>query len=251
MVSLRLGFIVVVLLLLISAQAFAIPVSYTGTLAGSDITGTGVWADKYLLPAEEQPSWTAPSLAWTITQNADLTWQYDYTLTVYNKGISHLILEVSDEAGSEFTKANVLSSSWPMDKIEVQNYSSGGSNPGMPSQVRGVKFDEASGTVLHVWFNSDRQPVWGDFYSKDGTSKDDADQNVWNAVWNAGFGNPDTDPTAPASDGPNAGHLLVPDTTGSEPPEPPNPPVPEPAGMVALGAGLMSLASLALRKRRP
>ena len=245
--STRLGFIVV-LLLLVSAQAF----SYTGTLAGSDITGSGVWADKYLLPADEQPSWIAPSLAWTISQNPDNTWLYDYTLTVYDKGISHFILEVSDEAGSEFTKANVLSSSWPMDKILVQAYDSAGSssNPGMPSQVRGVKFDGATGTVLHIWFNSDRKPVWGDFFSKDGTSKDADHHNVWNAVWNTGFGNPDSDPTDPASDGTNAGHLLVPDTTGSEPPEPPNPPVPEPAGMVALGAGLMSLASLALRKRR-
>ena len=242
MLSSRLGFIAFALLLLVSTQASAVPVSYTGTLTGSDITGTGVWVDKYMLPAGEQSSWTAPSLTWIITQNADLTWHYDYTLSVYKKDISHFTVEVSDKPGYEFEKSNVLAASWPMDKIEVQDYDSdiGNSNPGMPSRFRGLKFDSTVGTTYHVWFDTDRRPVWGDFYAKDGKTN-----GIDNAIWNAGFGNPDTDPSGPASDGSIDGHLLVPDTEGVE-----KPPVPEPAGMMALGSGLMGLGAFLMKRRR-
>ena len=234
MTASRLGLLAVVLLLSASAQVFAAPIGYTGSLTGSDIHGTGVWVDQLLLPADELPSWTAPSITWTITLNPDLSWHYDYTLSIYKKDISHLTLEVSPT----FSGSNVRNASWPGGSIEVQDYGpdDGNSNPGMPGTFHGLKFDNASGTNLHVYFDSDRAPVWGDFYAKGGKSG-----SVFNAVWNAGFGNPDTDPSVPPGGGSLDGHLLVPDSRSY-------PPVPEPSSLAALGIGLMCL--LARRRRR-
>ena len=48
------------------------------------------------------------------------------------------------------------------------------------------------GSTNYDWtvsFLSDRPPIWGDFYAKDGRSDD-----VVVAVWNAGFTSPDTVP---------------------------------------------------------
>ncbi|MHB1191090.1 MAG: PEP-CTERM sorting domain-containing protein, partial [Armatimonadota bacterium] len=93
--------------------------------------------------------------------------------------------------------------------------------------------DETSGTVLALNFRSDRAPVWGDFYAKDGKT-----DGVYNTLYNSGFA--DDDPIAPATNGSLDGHLLRPDTTSD--------PVPEPGtlvGFITLGGSL-----LAMRRRR-
>jgi hypothetical protein len=107
----------------------------------------------------------------------------------------------------------------------------------MPEPIYGIKFDEASGTATHMEFLTLRAPVWGDFYSKNGR----AGGHGWNLAYNAGFGSPDSDPTAPPQGGSIANHLLVPDTREV-------PSVPEPSTMLLFGAGLLG-AALALRKQ--
>lgn len=224
------------LLAALVVPATAQTTSYTGSLTAADggLLGSGSWLDKDLLQPQHRADWFAPTIAWVVTQNGS-TWDYDYTLSVYRNEISHFVLEVSPT----FQRSNIWDEQGNFGAIELKTYESGGSNPNMPSSVYGVKFDNATGTTVKVRFTSNRAPIWGDFYAKDGVTS-----GVPNAAWNAGFAAPDSDPQSPACNGSFMGHLLVPDTF-----EGPGPgPVPEPSGIAALTVGLTALAGL-LRRR--
>lgn len=202
--------------------------AYTGTLTASNgMGGTGVW-----LNSDGKSAWHPASLGWTVTLTQPNNWHYAYSLSVYKGEVSHFILEVSPT----FTMQNIKNAAGDFNGIELADYSAasnGNSNPGMPGTIHGIKFDNASGTTFNIGFDSDRAPVWGDFYSKSGHS----------TAWNLGLTNHDTDPTAPAANGAWGNHILVPDTVSKTV-------VPEPSGMFALTAALIGLAGLVVRKRR-
>lgn len=212
-------------ILVLCVQVPAQATSYTGSLTAVDggLLGTGIWFDN------TAPGWFAPELTWIVTRNDDNTWHYDYTLSVSSMEVSHMIVEASPSFGSD----NIWGESGPFASVDVDDFSAGGPNPGMPDGMHGIKFDSTTGTTVRIQFNSDRDPVWGDFYAKDGKSG-----GIDNALWNAGFTMPDFDPLSPANSGSYMGHLLVPDT------------VPEPCGLAALLVGLSSLTSVCLRRRR-
>jgi hypothetical protein len=173
-------------------------------------------------------------LDWVVTQNQDQTWHYDYTFSHPAGATSHFLLEVS----RSFTIDNILRPEGDYGSFGVDWYGpQGNSNPLIPEAVYAIKFDGTLGTTTHLAFDSDRMPVWGDFYSKDG----DAGDYGQNAVWNAGFFVGDTDPLDPASDGSVANHLLVPDTVTT--------PIPEPMSLLLLGGGLLGAALGGKRKR--
>ena len=183
------------------------PTTYTGSLSvgGGGLIATGLW------------NVSSTTLDWVVDDTTTPgKWHYSYTLTVPTHGISHIIIEVSDGDPDEiFTFANLFSPSsnpagWIGETTIDTQIAGGGANPTMPENMYGIKFNaNLEATTLTVSFDSDRVPVWGDFYSKDGKLPG---TEIWNTVYNAGFGSPDSDPTAPPSNGSVQYHILVPDT---------------------------------------
>jgi hypothetical protein len=191
-------------------------------------------------------------ISWNINFNSSTgLWTYVYTLSDKNGGnptpdVSHLIIEVSDT----FTAANIFSGTTA--GYELNSYAgTGGSastpctasgpgsaglnngNPCLPGSgfVNGLKFDPASGGLTTATVVTDRAPVWGDFYVKDGAPR----SGVVATAWNLGFG---TDPSSGA--GPFTNWIPTPDTLSTV--------VPEPAAVVLLGTVLLLFAQL-IRKR--
>lgn len=216
--------LVTLLLVLVASASFASS-TFSGELKSVDnqITGTGTW-----FPI---------SVSWTVSKLVNGLWHYDYTVATYQKDLSHLIIECSATFDEEcIFNAQVNGTNW---MVDVDYYAKGSSgNPGIPDDINGIKFDATSGTDIHVTFDSSRAPVWGDIYLKDGAG---------NVAWNGdsqgltGFTYPDTDPVVPVTNGTISNHIIVPDTVDDI--------VPEPAGMLALGAGIMSLLGFVIRKK--
>lgn len=203
-------------------------VVYSGSLSsGAGLTGSEAWAE-------------GSSLSWTVSdeeQGCD-GWNYSYELTVMGKDISHAIIEVSDVFTQESILATGGGGAYTLDNYGPNRQ--GTSNPGMPSDMRGIKIDVTGDTKSLSWsFCSDIAPVWGDFYAKDG--KDGGD-NVY--VYNTGFS--EEDPLDPVSNGSLNNHIIVPDSVSDEPDDPGPNPLPEP-GTAMLGAiGLL----LIFRRRK-
>jgi len=170
--------------------------------------------------------------------------------------IVHVITEVSPV----FTTNNILNgvdvTPGCLDLYRVKDFSPDSSvlssifNAGMPGDMRGLQVVATSfpGTTTLNWtFDSDKSPVWGDFYARGaeidinpcdpcgGVSIDHA------YLYNSGF--LADDPTEPAANGSLDFHLLVPDSAGSQ--EGPGV-IPEPATSMLEAIGLL----LILRRRK-
>jgi hypothetical protein len=116
------------------------------------------------------------TISWVITNPVAGTWHYSYTVsgtaTTGGQGLSHLILDTSD------TCINVAATTLADPKCITNNaititpadYTLGTSDPNFPAgaSIIGVKFNVVGGPALPVTltFDSDRAPVYGDFYAK-------------------------------------------------------------------------------------
>jgi len=214
-----------ILLALFSGLASALPVSGALTSAdGGGIFATGSWDDG------------GATLHYTVTELPNGTWQYDYHFVLLKKKLSHIIFEVS----KTFTKNNVLdgtTSGWSLGNWGME----GNSNPGIPSELYGLKFDGPFSLENSITIISNREPMWGDFYAKDGVDGVGRDKvDVY--AYNTSYGLP--------SDGylPDGTKILVPDTKegGGNPNI-----VPEPTSAALLGLGLLGLTTLRRKKDLP
>jgi hypothetical protein len=212
--------ILALLSLAVSVQAS--PVSYSGSLSSADggILGIDGWVSDPSKPV---------TFSWTVTQNADLTWHYLYQFNVgTGKGaLSHLILETCPN----FTIQDILNASPSVSAGDIGAWTPANGNPNMPDSTYGIKYD-GSTTSLTFQFDSVRNPVWGDFYAKDGAN---------GQAWNAGFTASDTDPLAAPANGSINNSILRPDTTTAST-------IPAPGAILlcGLGSGLVGW----LRRRR-
>jgi hypothetical protein len=227
---LRRSIICVLLAMALSPSLQAALSTYSGSLTSSDggLVGTGGWVNT------PGPSVT---FAWTVTENADLSWHYHYEFnsTGLQGDLGHLVLET----GAGLTAGDIWNALPDLGAGDPQSYIAAHGNPSLPEAVFGLKFQPFSGSLAIIDFDSSAAPGWGDFYAKGGAKS--------GHLWNAGFTTSDTDPVATAQNGALDYHVLAPMLNGSITardvgPEPLTSAAPAPGALLlgSLGAGLLS-----------
>ncbi len=218
-----------------------------GFVGSGGLDGKDGWGDNFGTTA-----FADITLTWIVddTTNPGF-WTYAYTFTVDQKSPSHHLIEVS----LDFTESNIEGTDGdaPFQEGPKWFHPSGGTGaqPNMPGDLFGLKFDSSQDGLTDTWIIvSDKAPMWGDFYSKNGKS-----DGIFAEAWNTGFGidvidsptdgNNPTFITPVESDSFWAAWALVPDTDNGG-----NGHVPEPGTLVLLGSGLIGLAIYSRRRLR-
>lgn len=190
---------------------------------GMGLVGTGPWG------ATDPAGFT---ISWNIVPQTTGFLLYEYTFTWMSKEISHAIIELSDDclAGASPCVWGFIPAVDPGDIRLYQPGDPGQSNPNLPASIYGVKvnFSGLTSNSAVFSFYSDRLPVWGNFYAKDGkTNGTDV------TVWNIGLANSASEDII---------HFIArPDTA-------PQYIIPEPGTMALMGLGLLVIG-LWRRKR--
>jgi hypothetical protein len=250
-----------VMVFLVVAAVMLIPLAANATIADliPPLSGSRTTPDTSGVVAAD--GWAAASggfkVSWVITQqgtNSYFTgtnYLYQYTFsnadgtTPTTPNISHLLLETS----GNFTLADIKAAT--IDGIaatltgpttfdgQVGSASGPGDNngnPNLPGDLFGIKLESTADSKTVFAFYSDRAPMWGDFYVKDGAPGTD---HIIATAWNTGFGtNPDIN--TPSAD--FYKWIAVPDTKPGGVPVPPT--------VWLMGSGLVGLGLMGWRRRK-
>ncbi len=115
--------------------------------------------------------WSDGILNWEITQIDGGLFHYVYTFLNFKKpGISHFTLDITDDAfnGKTLVDFGAITDATLNGETGITVQLKGPGTPGSDGITGAVKFDVgAEGTNVYA-FNSNRAPVWGDFYLKGG-----------------------------------------------------------------------------------
>jgi hypothetical protein len=158
-------------------------------------------------------------LSWVITP-VNSHWEYVYTVSTAQKEISHFILEVTEDGNPFNTFGDTDAFEGP------KTWSEGSGNPDMPNDIYGIKFDFGGSPVTYT-IVTDREPVYGVFYAKDG--RDDGDEVV---AWSNAL----VSLTYRTDTGFSTNDFIVRPDSGSV--------VPVPGAVWLLGSGLIGLAGI-------
>ena len=216
-------------------------------------TGSRSTADGSLVAAD---GWSGTDnngfqIAWSIALSGG-TYTYGYTISGeggsnLSKDLSHWLLQVTNPSlDTDFLNVSPLFSGDSPKTFEPSGVSTG-DQPSMPANLYGIKWDAPSGTKTYsVSFETTKDPVWGDFYAKDGVQVihlDSGNIQIAATAWNIGFG---TDPT-----GSTDFTYWIPTPDGGEPTNGngngTHEPIPEPTILALFGLG--SLGLFHLRKK--
>lgn len=211
----RLGLCVFAVVLCLALPCFGN--IYSGTLSSADgtILGTGNWLSGSI----------PTTLQYSVYQNPDQTWHYGYLFSSPPGDLSHLDVGIS----TNITSADIFNVSGG--SLSIGLWEPGPSNPNMPGSLFGAKFDVEGDNPFAMSLDSTKQPMWVDFYAKDGR----AGGSGFNACWNSGF--LAQNPQLPYWATGVSDHILAPDTVV----------VPVPS---ALLLGLIGVSCVGLKLRR-
>jgi len=146
--------------------------------------------------------WQSPdtSLTWEINEVSPGIWSYHYEWNAPTRGVSHFVLEVTDDADSDefwgYSAEDANGNPMNFTIYDPQTHLAGSSgNPGMLYDTYGIKFEDPvdnQGNPLDplyvsLFFFSTHSPTWGDVYFKDGTMQPgNIDVYAYNAGYSSG-----------------------------------------------------------------
>ena len=131
------------------------------------------WSDGEIIAAPDT-SWAGDgtSLEYTVYfDDLSETWKYTYVWSADRKSLSHIIFSLTESGDlGAFDYDNLLGGT---EGGEIKYYGESNSNPYLPSDLYGdmygIKFDTYDDSLSASFeIVTDRGPMWGDFYAKDG-----------------------------------------------------------------------------------